>query len=67
MNLMQSTHMQASSFVIGNCLKEDFRFRSIDQSLPRDIIHKARIKLGVNISYQKALESKRTHIKIIKW
>ena len=58
MNSIQSTHMQVSSSVIGNCLKEDFRFRSTNQSLPRDIIHKARTKLGVNISYQKSCKAK---------
>ena len=58
MDSMQSTHMQASSSVIGNCLEDDFRFRSIDQSLQRDIIYKARTKLGVNISYEKAWRAK---------
>ncbi|XP_038896605.1 uncharacterized protein LOC120084863 [Benincasa hispida] len=54
MNTTQSCHRQASSSVIGDYLKEDFRFISTDHSLPRDIVYKARTKLGVNISYQKA-------------
>ncbi|TYJ96354.1 protein FAR1-RELATED SEQUENCE 3-like [Cucumis melo var. makuwa] len=42
--------MQASSTVIGNCLMDDFRFMSTDRSIPKEIVHKARTNLGVNIS-----------------
>lgn len=58
MNSMQSSHRQASSSVIRDCLKEDFRFRSTNHSLPRDIIYKANTKPGVNISYQKTWRAK---------
>ena len=47
----QSSHMQASSTVIDNCLIDDFRFMSTDRSIPKEIVHKARTNLGVNISY----------------
>ena len=54
MNSTQSCHRQTSSSIIGYCLKDDFRFISTNQSIPKDIMHKARTKLGVNINYQKA-------------
>ena len=53
--------------LLGIALKDDFRFRfrSIDHSLPRDIIHKARTKLLVIKKLRD--QSKRTHTKIIIW
>ncbi|KAA0061895.1 uncharacterized protein E5676_scaffold250G001370 [Cucumis melo var. makuwa] len=50
--------MQASSTVIDNCLIDDFRFMSIDCFIPKEIVHKARTNLGVNISYQRAWRAK---------
>jgi len=61
----QSSHMQASSTVIGNCLIDDFRFMSTDRSIPKEIVHKARTNLGVNISYQKAWRAKEHMVKIL--
>ncbi|KAA0063987.1 gag protease polyprotein [Cucumis melo var. makuwa] len=61
----QSSHMQASSTVIGNCLIDDFRFMSTDRSIPKEIVHKARTNLGVNISYQKAWRVKEHMVKIL--
>ncbi|KAA0033561.1 uncharacterized protein E6C27_scaffold261G001160 [Cucumis melo var. makuwa] len=61
----QSSHMQAASTVIGNCLIDDFRFMSIDCSIPKEIVHKARTNLGVNISYEKAWRAKEHMVKIL--
>ena len=61
----QSSHMQASSTVIDNCLIDDFRFMSTDRSIPKEIVHKARTNLGVNISYQKALRAREHMVKIL--
>ncbi|KAA0056305.1 Mutator-like transposase [Cucumis melo var. makuwa] len=57
--------MQASSTVIGNCLIDDFRFMSTDRSIPKEIVHKARTNLGVNISYQKVWRVKEHMVKIL--
>uniref|UniRef100_A0A9I9EJU8 Uncharacterized protein n=1 Tax=Cucumis melo TaxID=3656 RepID=A0A9I9EJU8_CUCME len=57
--------MQASSTIIGNCLIDDFRFMSTDRSFSKEIVHKARINLGVNISYQKAWRAKEHMVKIL--
>ncbi|TYK31656.1 MuDRA-like transposase [Cucumis melo var. makuwa] len=57
--------MQASSTVIGNCLLDDFRFMSTDRFIPKEIVHKARTNLGVNISYQKAWRAKERMVKIL--
>ncbi|KAA0060841.1 hypothetical protein E6C27_scaffold137G00730 [Cucumis melo var. makuwa] len=57
--------MQASSTVIGNDLIDDFRFMSTDRSIPKEIGHKARTNLGVNISYQKTLRAKEHMVKIL--
>ncbi|KAA0065849.1 protein FAR-RED IMPAIRED RESPONSE 1-like [Cucumis melo var. makuwa] len=57
--------MQASSTVIGNFLIDDFRFMSIGRSIPKEIVHKARSNLGVNISYQKAWRAKEHMVKIL--
>ncbi|KAA0062381.1 protein FAR1-RELATED SEQUENCE 4-like [Cucumis melo var. makuwa] len=43
----------------------DFRFMSTDRSIPKDIVHKARTNLGVNISYQKAWRAKEHMVKIL--
>ncbi|KAA0054286.1 protein FAR-RED ELONGATED HYPOCOTYL 3-like [Cucumis melo var. makuwa] len=58
LSIAQSSHMQTSSTVIGNCLIDDFRFMSTDHSIPKEIVHKARTNLRVSISYQKALRAK---------
>ncbi|KAA0062291.1 hypothetical protein E5676_scaffold313G003560 [Cucumis melo var. makuwa] len=57
--------MQASSTVIDNCLIDDFRFMSSYRSIPKEIVHKARTNLRVNISYQKAWRAKEHMIKIL--
>ncbi|KAA0066831.1 uncharacterized protein E5676_scaffold384G001840 [Cucumis melo var. makuwa] len=57
--------MQASSTVIGNCLIDDFRFMSTNRSIPREIVHKARSNLEVNISYQKSWRTKEHMVKIL--
>uniref|UniRef100_A0A9I9E536 Uncharacterized protein n=1 Tax=Cucumis melo TaxID=3656 RepID=A0A9I9E536_CUCME len=56
--------MQASSTVIGNCLIDDFRFMYTDRSIPKEIVHKARTNLGVNISYL-AWKAKEHMVKIL--
>ncbi|KAA0051464.1 MuDR family transposase [Cucumis melo var. makuwa] len=55
----QSSHMQASLTVIGNCLIDDFRFISTNRSIPKEIVHKTRTNLGVNLP--ESLEGKRTY------
>uniref|UniRef100_A0A9I9EG24 MuDR family transposase n=1 Tax=Cucumis melo TaxID=3656 RepID=A0A9I9EG24_CUCME len=65
LSIAQSSHMQAFSILIANCLIDDFRFMSTDRSIPKEIVHKARTNLGVNISYQKAWREKEHMIKIL--
>ncbi|KAA0034963.1 protein FAR1-RELATED SEQUENCE 4 [Cucumis melo var. makuwa] len=57
--------MQASSTVIGNCLIDDFRFMSTDRSIAKEIVHKVRTNLGVNIGYQKSWRVKEHMVKIL--
>ncbi|KAA0048538.1 uncharacterized protein E5676_scaffold600G001760 [Cucumis melo var. makuwa] len=44
---------------------DDFRFMSTDRSIPKEIVHKTRTNLGVNISYQKAWRVKEHMVKIL--
>ncbi|KAA0064043.1 protein FAR1-RELATED SEQUENCE 4 [Cucumis melo var. makuwa] len=44
---------------------DDFIFMSTDHSIPKEIVHKARTNLGVNISYQKAWRAKEHMVKIL--
>ncbi|KAA0050468.1 protein FAR1-RELATED SEQUENCE 4-like [Cucumis melo var. makuwa] len=44
---------------------DDFRFMSTDRSISKEIVHKARTNLGVNISYQKAWRTKEHMVKIL--
>ncbi|KAL0534465.1 hypothetical protein IC582_028756 [Cucumis melo] len=65
LSIAQSSHMQAFSTVIGNCLIDDFGFMSTDRSIPKEIVHKARTNLEVNISYQIAWRVKEHMVKIL--
>ena len=65
LSIAQSSHMQAFSILIANCLIDDFRFMSTDRSIPKKIMHKARTNLGVNISYQKVWRVKEHMVKIL--
>lgn len=58
MNSIQTSHRQASSSLIADYLKDEYRLRSSDQMIPKDIMHKVRMKLGVNVSYYKAWRAK---------
>ena len=60
LNTTQSCHIESSSTVIGSCLIDDFRFMSTDRSIPKEIVHKVRTNLRVNISYQKLGGQKNT-------
>ena len=51
LSIVQSSHMQASSTIIGSCSIDDFRFMSTNRSVSKEIVHKALTNLGVNISY----------------
>ncbi|KAA0058358.1 hypothetical protein E6C27_scaffold409G00600 [Cucumis melo var. makuwa] len=53
-------HMDASGFLIASAI-----FMSTDHSIRKEIVHKARTNLGVNISYQKAWRTKEHMIKIL--
>lgn len=66
MNSTQSCHRQASSSIIGYCLKDVFRFISTNQSIPKYIMYKARTKLGVNINYQKVWRAKEHIMRSLK-
>ena len=58
--------MQASASVVGSCLLDDFKFMYTDCTIPKAIIHKARTKLGVIISYPKAWMIKEDIVKMLK-
>lgn len=66
MNTTQTSHRQTSSSLIDDCLKDEFRFNSTDQSIPRDIVHKVHTQLGVNVSYRKSLKDKEYIVKSLK-
>ena len=55
-NVIQTTHKQASSSLISDCIVKDFS--SFDRSTPNDIMIHMRTKLGVNVSYYKAWRAK---------
>ncbi|TYK14543.1 uncharacterized protein E5676_scaffold552G00250 [Cucumis melo var. makuwa] len=55
-NVIQTTHKQAYSSLISDCIVKDFS--SLDRSTPNDIIIHMRTKLGVNVSYYKAWRAK---------
>ncbi|XP_050936236.1 uncharacterized protein LOC127144368 [Cucumis melo] len=55
-NVIQTTHKQASASLISDCIGKDFS--SFDRSTPNDIMIHMRTKLGVNVSYYKAWRAK---------
>ncbi|XP_022156574.1 uncharacterized protein LOC111023450 [Momordica charantia] len=65
MTIIQSSHRQASSSFIGECMVEKFRFSSSDRSTPKDIIHHMRTNYGVGVSYYKAWRAKTTVNKLL--
>ncbi|KAA0065648.1 MuDR family transposase [Cucumis melo var. makuwa] len=55
-NVIQTTHRQASSSLISDCMIKDFS--SFDRWTPNDIMIHMRPKLGVSVSYNKAWREK---------
>lgn len=64
LNINQSSHRQASSLLISNCMVESLRFSS-DHSTPKDIVNHMRMNYGVSVSYYKAWRARETIMKLL--
>ncbi|XP_038904237.1 uncharacterized protein LOC120090581 [Benincasa hispida] len=63
---IQTCHRKASSSLIAECLRNDFRFSYSHTSTPSDIVNKVSKKFGVTISYYKAWRAKEQIMKALK-